>query len=169
MMLSSGEAKALTDRLLARSQADACVVKIEGSDGVNLRFARGNATTNGATGKLTVRVESHFGKRAGAAQMSGEVVEIATIGGKRVGGGAALGRQHVEEQLEKPAVGREARASHWGRVVSVLFDEPIRRHRDGDLARLRLDEIGEREHGAVDEATDDSERHDQAEQARHWV
>src|SRR5215475_11701078 len=49
----------------------------------------------------------------------------------------------------------------------MLFDEAIRRHRDGDLARLRLDEIGEHEHGAVDEAADDSERHDEAEQARH--
>jgi predicted Zn-dependent protease len=71
MMLSPGEAKALADRLLARSRADACVVKIEGSDGVNLRFARGNATTDGAASKLSVRVESHFGKRAGAAEMSG--------------------------------------------------------------------------------------------------
>jgi predicted Zn-dependent protease len=71
MMLSPGDAKAVTDRLLARSQADGCIIKIEGNDGANLRFARGNATTNGATGKLTVRVESHFGKRAGAAEVSG--------------------------------------------------------------------------------------------------
>ncbi|HML14949.1 MAG TPA: metallopeptidase TldD-related protein, partial [Xanthobacteraceae bacterium] len=71
MMLSSGDAKAIADRLLARSKADACIVKIEGSDGANLRFARGNATTDGATSKLTVRVESHFGKRAGVAQVSG--------------------------------------------------------------------------------------------------
>jgi predicted Zn-dependent protease len=71
MMLSPGDAKAVTDRLLARSKADACIVKIEGTDAANLRFARGSATTNGATGKLAVRVESHFGKRAGAAEVSG--------------------------------------------------------------------------------------------------
>lgn len=71
MMLSPDDAKALADRLLARSKADACIVKIEGSDGGNLRFARGNATTDGAISKLSVRVESHFGKRAGAAQVSG--------------------------------------------------------------------------------------------------
>jgi predicted Zn-dependent protease len=70
-MLSPGDAKAVTDALLARSQADACIVNIEGVDGTNLRFARGNATTNGASSRLTVRVESHFGKRAGAAQVSG--------------------------------------------------------------------------------------------------
>jgi predicted Zn-dependent protease len=71
MFLSPSDAKAIADRLLARSKADACSVKIEGSDGANLRFARGNATTNGASSKLTVRVESHFGKRAGAAAVSG--------------------------------------------------------------------------------------------------
>src|SRR5690242_5194815 len=53
------------------------------------------------------------------------------------------------------------------RAPLVLFDEAIGRHRDGDLARLRVDEVGEHEHGAVDEAADDSERHDQPEQARH--
>ena len=71
MMLSPDDAKAITDRLLARSKADGCVVKIVGSVGANLRFARGNATTDGASSKLSVRVESHFGKRAGAAQASG--------------------------------------------------------------------------------------------------
>jgi predicted Zn-dependent protease len=58
-------------RLLARSKADACIVRIRGGDGGNLRFARGNATTDGAFSKLEVRVESHVGKRAGAAQVSG--------------------------------------------------------------------------------------------------
>jgi predicted Zn-dependent protease len=71
MMLSPDDAKAIADRLLARSKADGCIVKIDGSDGANLRFARGNATTDGASSKLSVRVESHFGKRAGAAQASG--------------------------------------------------------------------------------------------------
>jgi predicted Zn-dependent protease len=71
MMLSPGDAKEVTDRLLARSKADACIVKLEGSDSSNLRFARGNATTDGAISKLSVRVESQFGKRSGAAEVSG--------------------------------------------------------------------------------------------------
>src|SRR5580700_10152968 len=71
MMLSPSDAKAIADRLLARSKADGCIVRIEGADDTNLRFARGNATTNGSSSKLSVRVESHFGKRAGAAQVSG--------------------------------------------------------------------------------------------------
>jgi predicted Zn-dependent protease len=75
MFLSPADAKAIADPLLARSKADACIVKIEGSDGANLRFARGNATTNGSASKLEVRVQSHFGKRAGAATVSGRDVE----------------------------------------------------------------------------------------------
>jgi predicted Zn-dependent protease len=71
MMLTPADAKTIADRLLARSKADACIVKIEGSDGANLRFARGNATTDGAISKLAVRVESHFGRRSGAAEVSG--------------------------------------------------------------------------------------------------
>src|ERR1051326_363521 len=70
-MLSPGDAKSLADRLLARSKADACIVKISGSDGANLRFARGNATTDGATSKLAVHVVSHFGRRAGGGRGSG--------------------------------------------------------------------------------------------------
>jgi len=70
-LLSPGDAKSVTDALLARSKADACIVRIRGSDGANLRFARGDATTNGATSKLAVRVESHFGKRAGATEVTG--------------------------------------------------------------------------------------------------
>jgi predicted Zn-dependent protease len=70
-MLSPGDAKSVADRVLARSKADACIVKISGSDGANLRFARGNATTDGATSKLAVRVVSHFGRRAGAAEVTG--------------------------------------------------------------------------------------------------
>jgi predicted Zn-dependent protease len=75
MFLSPADAKEIADPLLARSKADACIVKIEGSDGANLRFARGNATTNGSASKLEVRVQSHFGKRAGAATVSGRDVE----------------------------------------------------------------------------------------------
>jgi predicted Zn-dependent protease len=71
MMLAPGDAKAIADRLLARSSADGCIIKIESSEGANLRFARGNATTNGTTSKLSVRVEAHVGKRAGAAEASG--------------------------------------------------------------------------------------------------
>lgn len=71
MFLASDEAKRITDRLLARSKAEHCLVRIAGSDDTNLRFARGNATTNGAASTLQAEVQSYFGKRAGAASVTG--------------------------------------------------------------------------------------------------
>jgi len=71
MLLTPSEAKAVTDRLLMRSKADHCIVRLNGGERTNLRFARGNATTNGDQSYLRVTVESHFGQRAGAASVSG--------------------------------------------------------------------------------------------------
>src|SRR5262249_42952984 len=71
MLLTPSEAKAVTDRLLARSKADHCIVRLDGGDRTNLRFARGSVTTNGNQSSLRVIVESHFGYRAGAASVGG--------------------------------------------------------------------------------------------------
>ncbi len=71
MWLAPNDAKLLADRLLARSNANHCIIRISGGDSVNLRFARGNATTNGARSTLRVRVESHFGRRSGSASVTG--------------------------------------------------------------------------------------------------
>src|SRR5262249_32046346 len=71
MLLTPSDAKVVTDRLLARSEADHCIVRVNGSERINLRFARGSATTNGDRNDLRVTVESHFGDRAGAASVSG--------------------------------------------------------------------------------------------------
>jgi predicted Zn-dependent protease len=71
MLLTSSDAKVVTDRLLARSKADHCIVRLKGGERINLRFARGSATTNGDRSDLRVTVESHFGHRSGAASVSG--------------------------------------------------------------------------------------------------
>jgi hypothetical protein len=55
MFLSSNDAKALAERIIARSNADACVVKIDGGEDFSLRFARGGATTNLATSETSLR------------------------------------------------------------------------------------------------------------------
>src|ERR1700747_182656 len=54
-----------------------------------------------------------------------------------------------------------------GATASVVLHEPVRRDRNGDLARFRLNEIREHEHGAVDQAAQESERYEEAKQARH--
>ncbi|GLI92136.1 TldD/PmbA family protein [Methylocystis echinoides] len=66
MFLTSDDAKALSDKILARSNADACVVKIDGGEDHSLRFARGGATTNLATSEISLRISSHIGGRIGS-------------------------------------------------------------------------------------------------------
>ncbi|MGJ0507462.1 MAG: TldD/PmbA family protein [Methylocystis sp.] len=66
MFLSSDDAKAIADKILARSTADACVVKIDGGDDMSLRFARGGATTNRAASEISLRISSHIGGRIGS-------------------------------------------------------------------------------------------------------
>jgi hypothetical protein len=39
------------------------------------------------------------------AQIAGEILKVAPVGVKRVRGGAALGRQHVEIEVDQPLVG----------------------------------------------------------------
>ena len=76
MFLAADEAKRITARLLARSKAEHCLVHIEGRDDTNLRFARGSATTNGAESTLRVEVKSYFGKRSGAASVTGRDEDV---------------------------------------------------------------------------------------------
>jgi predicted Zn-dependent protease len=71
MVLTPSDAKTLMDRLLARSKAEHCVVRLNSGERSNLRFARGSATTNGEQSHMRVTVESRFGQRAGAATVSG--------------------------------------------------------------------------------------------------
>ncbi len=66
MFLSSDDAKAIADKILARSNADACVVRIDGGEDLSLRFARAGATTNIATSEISLRVSSHIGGRIGS-------------------------------------------------------------------------------------------------------
>ena len=71
MLLSPTDVKRIADRLLARSNGDHCTIKIEGSESENLRFARGNATTNGAALSVTHRsgsqasIGNHNGSTSG--------------------------------------------------------------------------------------------------------
>ncbi len=66
MFLSADDAKAITERILGRSAADACVVRIEGGEDNSLRFARGGATTNMTAAETSLRVSSHVGGRIGS-------------------------------------------------------------------------------------------------------
>ncbi|WP_442756336.1 TldD/PmbA family protein [Methylocystis sp. JAN1] len=80
MFLSSDDAKSIAEKILERSEADACVVKIDGGEDYSLRFARGGATTNIATSDAAVRISSHIGGRVGSvatANLDGAALEAA--------------------------------------------------------------------------------------------
>jgi len=66
MFLSASDAKSIADRLLTLSEADACVIELNGGDERSLRFARGGATTNMATSEVNLRVTSYVGRRKGS-------------------------------------------------------------------------------------------------------
>lgn len=70
MFLSSDDAKAIADSVLARSKADACAVQIHGGLDQSLRFARAGATTNLATAEAHLRIASHIGGRIGSCSIS---------------------------------------------------------------------------------------------------
>ena len=67
MILNEADAKALSDKILAFSKSDSCIVTIGGSEERHIRFAQNMATTNGSPSGIEVRVESHFGKQSGSA------------------------------------------------------------------------------------------------------
>ena len=67
MILSEADAKSITDKILALSKADSCIVTISGSEERHIRFAQNMATTNGSPSSLDIGVESHFGRRSGSA------------------------------------------------------------------------------------------------------
>jgi predicted Zn-dependent protease len=67
MILSQDEAQALTNKILALSKADSCIVTIDGFDYRHVRYAQNMATTNGAPSGVEIGVESHYGKRVGSA------------------------------------------------------------------------------------------------------
>ncbi|MGH7679730.1 MAG: TldD/PmbA family protein [Gemmatimonadaceae bacterium] len=61
--LTRDQAKALVDRTLKLSKAEAVQVNINSGDERNVRFADNRITTAGSTNDLSVRVFSSFGKR----------------------------------------------------------------------------------------------------------
>ncbi len=80
MFLSANDVKSITDRLLSRSKADACVIEADGGDERSLRFARGGATTNMATSQINLRVTSYMDGRKGtvaAASIDDEELDLA--------------------------------------------------------------------------------------------
>ena len=69
-LLSKDDARALLEKVLSFSQADACEANLNGSNGGNIRYARNTVTTAGAQSDLTLIVQSSFGKKSGIATIN---------------------------------------------------------------------------------------------------
>ncbi|MGD9544014.1 MAG: TldD/PmbA family protein [Methylocystis sp.] len=70
MFLTADDVKAIADKVLARSKADACTAQIHGGLDQSLRFARAGATTNLASAEANLRISSHIGGRIGSCSVS---------------------------------------------------------------------------------------------------
>ena len=62
-LLTREQAKALADRVLARSKAEGCQVSIGSSRDGNTRFAANEISTSGDASNAVITVQSRFGKR----------------------------------------------------------------------------------------------------------
>ena len=151
MLLSQNDARRIADRLLSRSTADHCVIKIEGADATNLRFARNSATTNGYRSTLRVMVESRFGLRSGSASVTGldeKALEEAVLRSEDIARSAPenpelmapLGPQVYEAGAGYDAPTAEVRANQLAIAARPAIDEA--RQRNIDLAGFSMAEHG---------------------------
>ena len=69
-LLSKDDARALLEKVMSFSQADACEANLNGGDGGNIRYARNTVTTAGAQSDLNLVVQSSFGKKSGIATIN---------------------------------------------------------------------------------------------------
>ena len=70
MFLSKDDAHAIAQRIIDRSQADACSVTVDGGEDHSLRFAKGSATTNLSVDHVSIKISSHIGQRIGSVTTS---------------------------------------------------------------------------------------------------
>ncbi len=68
--LSEQDARAILERVIKLSKADACEANLNANSGGNLRYARNTVTTAGASTNRSLVVQSSFGRRAGAATIN---------------------------------------------------------------------------------------------------
>jgi predicted Zn-dependent protease len=70
MRLTPEEVKDVTVRRLAASRADGCIIRVDGGESLNLRFARNSATSNGAVSAVELTITSQIGQRSGTATVT---------------------------------------------------------------------------------------------------
>ncbi len=66
-ILTKDEAQTLLQKVIRYSKAEECEAGLNGSEGGNIRYARNSVSTSGETSRLTLVVNSSFGKKTGTA------------------------------------------------------------------------------------------------------
>jgi predicted Zn-dependent protease len=70
VLLEENEARAIVERLLARSRAEGCEIVLRGGREHNLRFVREGATTNRTAEEISLRISSHVDVRVGSVEIA---------------------------------------------------------------------------------------------------
>jgi predicted Zn-dependent protease len=69
-ILTQEQTKRITDRVMALTKADECIVTVGGSRTGNIRYARNAVSTAGLTNDTAIAVQVAFGKRQGTATIN---------------------------------------------------------------------------------------------------
>lgn len=67
---TADQARALMQKVLSHSKADACEVNLDANRGGNIRYARNSVSTAGATDDMVLVVQSNFGQRVGTTTLN---------------------------------------------------------------------------------------------------
>ena len=57
MLLSPEDVKAIASKIIGRSRAETCTVSVSGGSSRHFRFAKNEATTNGALSDIAISIE----------------------------------------------------------------------------------------------------------------
>lgn len=69
-IFSKEEAKAILEKVINFSQADACEANLNGTNSGNIRYARNTVSTAGENSNVTLVVQSSFGQKSGTATVN---------------------------------------------------------------------------------------------------
>lgn len=69
-MLTRDESFELLGGVLEKSEADHCTVRLSGSTGGNIRYARNSVSTAGVTTNMSLSVQSTFGQKTGSSSIN---------------------------------------------------------------------------------------------------
>ena len=107
MLLPPDQIREMTDRRLAESRADACLVHVSGGGKANLRFARNSATSNGANDTLTMTIVSQFARRSGSATVNAHDTDALQAAQRR---SEDIARNAPEDPEQMPPLGPQSYA-----------------------------------------------------------